>query len=126
MRRPSDRPIRRYSLSVATRAAEPSPEKGDDKGPSGRLLLRMPRTLHGELARLAERRGVSLNQLIVGLLAGAVSESEGAPVVVQATSASDARTQRRLGIALTVNLVVLVLVGAVAIALLIVALTGGF
>ena len=123
---PVDSTIHRYSLSVATRAAEPSPEKGDDKGPSGRLLLRMPRTLHGELAQLAEKRGVSLNQLIVGLLAGSVSQGDPGPGVAQAAGPSDARAQRRLSIALTVNLVVLVLVAAVAIALLVVALTGGF
>ena len=111
---------------MATRAAEPSPEKGDDKGPSGRLLLRMPRTLHAELAQVAEKRGVSLNQLIVGLLAGSVSQGEAVHGVSQAAGQPDARTQRRLSIALTVNLVVLVLVAAVAIALLIVALTGGF
>jgi len=83
----------------------------------------MPRTLHAELAQLAERRGVSLNQLIVGLLAGSVSNGDGAP---PATASTDARVQKRLSIALTVNLVVLVLVGAVAIALLVVALSGGF
>lgn len=110
---------------MATRAAEPAPEKGDEKGPSGRLLLRMPRTLHAELAQLAEKRGVSLNQLIVGLLAGAVSQDQG-PAAARAAGPSDARSERRLSIALTVNLVVLVLVAAVAIALLIVALTGGF
>jgi antitoxin HicB len=40
---------------------------------SGRLLLRMPRTLHGELTRAAEREGVSLNQLITDVLASAVN-----------------------------------------------------
>ena len=39
---------------------------------SGRLLLRMPRTLHGELTRAAEREGVSLNQLITDVLSSAV------------------------------------------------------
>jgi len=86
----------------------------------------MPRTLHAELAQLAERRGVSLNQLIVGLLAGSVSNGDGAPPATPATASTDARVQKRLSIALTVNLVVLVLVGAVAIALLVVALSGGF
>ena len=37
---------------------------------SGRLLLRMPRALHGELAQAAEREGVSLNRLIVSRLSG--------------------------------------------------------
>jgi len=40
---------------------------------SGRLLLRMPRTLHGELTRAAEREGVSLNQLITDVLSSAVN-----------------------------------------------------
>ena len=37
---------------------------------SGNLRLRLPVSLHGRLAREAEREGVSLNQLIVGKLAG--------------------------------------------------------
>ena len=40
--------------------------------PSGRLLLRMPAALHAELARTAEREGVSLNQFITGALAGRI------------------------------------------------------
>jgi hypothetical protein len=104
---------------------ESVPDKGSDKAHSGRLLLRMPRTLHAELARLAEERSVSLNQLIVGLLS--TSLAEGAKVAPPPEGSTyDAETQRRLGIALTVNLIVLVLAGAIAIALLIVALTGGF
>jgi antitoxin HicB len=39
---------------------------------SGRLLLRLPSTLHGELARAADREGTSLNQFISGALAAAV------------------------------------------------------
>jgi predicted RNase H-like HicB family nuclease len=37
---------------------------------SGNLRLRLPISLHGRLAREAEREGVSLNQWIVGKLAG--------------------------------------------------------
>jgi hypothetical protein len=102
-------------------------DKGDEKGHSGRLLLRMPRALHAELAQAAEKRGVSLNQLIVGLLSNALADGGGAarpggsgePVSV-------AQAERRLNMALTVNLVVLAVVGAVAVALLVVALLGGF
>lgn len=36
---------------------------------SGSLRLRLPVSLHGRLAREAEREGVSLNQLILGKLA---------------------------------------------------------
>ena len=39
---------------------------------SGRLLLRMPPTLHQALAEMATREGVSLNLLIVTLLARSV------------------------------------------------------
>ena len=39
---------------------------------SGRLLLRMPPSLHAELARAAEREGVSLNAFISSALSGAV------------------------------------------------------
>jgi len=39
---------------------------------SGRLLLRMPADLHQELAHASDRNGVSLNQFITSVLAGAV------------------------------------------------------
>jgi antitoxin HicB len=48
----------------------PKPKDADSY--SGRLLLRMPRTLHAELARVAEREGASLNQFITDVLASAV------------------------------------------------------
>jgi hypothetical protein len=53
------------TLAPSEQAAEPTH--------SGRLLLRMPPTLHGELARAAEREGVSLNAYITSALAGTVS-----------------------------------------------------
>ena len=40
--------------------------------PSGRWLQRVPRTLHRDLIRLAERERVSLNQLVTALLSEAV------------------------------------------------------
>jgi predicted HicB family RNase H-like nuclease len=39
---------------------------------SGKVLVRMPPALHEQLVRLAEEQGVSLNQLVVSLLAGGV------------------------------------------------------
>jgi antitoxin HicB len=39
---------------------------------SGRFVVRLPRSLHAELSRVAAREGVSLNQLVVSALAGAV------------------------------------------------------
>jgi antitoxin HicB len=46
----------------------PLPETEDDL-PSGRWLQRVPRQLHAELSRLADSEGVSLNQLVVSVLA---------------------------------------------------------
>jgi predicted HicB family RNase H-like nuclease len=40
---------------------------------SGKLVVRLPVELHGQLVELAEQQGASLNTLIVGLLAGAVA-----------------------------------------------------
>jgi predicted HicB family RNase H-like nuclease len=40
--------------------------------PSGRVLLRLPTALHAELARRANEQGVSLNALMVALLAGGI------------------------------------------------------
>jgi hypothetical protein len=85
----------------------------------------MPRTLHAELARLAEVRGISLNQLIVGLLSDSAENGANASPSPDDLSAG-ARAQRRLDVALTVNLVVLAVVAVVAIALLVVAWRGGF
>ena len=46
----------------------------DGKEYSGKVNLRMPRSLHRDLARRAEEEGVSLNQFMVVALARAVGE----------------------------------------------------
>ncbi len=75
---------------------------------SGRLLLRMPAGLHEDLARASDRNGVSLNQFITSVLAGAVGwgRDDAAPI-----GASKARS-RWLTFLLTANLL---LVAAAAI-----------
>ncbi len=40
---------------------------------SGKVLVRMPPALHEQLVKAAEEQGVSLNQLVVALLAGGVN-----------------------------------------------------
>ena len=102
---------------------------------SGKLLVRMPATLHDELARAAETEGVSLNQWITGALASAVGWKGGGELperkVSQTSTATDAEPKPALSarstrIALMANLVVLVVAGAAAIALLVAAWQSGF
>jgi predicted RNase H-like HicB family nuclease len=84
---------------------------------SGKLLVRMPATLHDDLARMAETEGVSLNQFITGVLASAADwRSQGAPA-----GGGDERAARLARIGLLVNLAVVLLAGAIAIALLVLA-----
>jgi antitoxin HicB len=59
-------------LASARREGKDVPEPKTAQSHSGRLLLRMPQTLHAELARIAEREKVSLNQFITDVLAGAL------------------------------------------------------
>jgi antitoxin HicB len=67
-------------IAEAIQEGREVPEPKSAEGYSGRLLLRMPQTLHGELTRFAEREQVSLNQFITDVLAGAVGwRAPGAP-----------------------------------------------
>ena len=61
---------------------------------SGRFLLRMPRGLHRDLARQAEREQTSLNQFVVALLAGATSwRGRTVPTTVVQTASEPALKQ---------------------------------
>ena len=59
-------------IAVALDEGREIPEPRSATSHSGRLLLRMPRTLHADLTRVSEREGVSLNQFITDVLAAAV------------------------------------------------------
>ena len=85
---------------------------------SGRLLLRMPRTLHEQLAKASERDGVSLNQFITGVLASAVDwrNEEGAPA-----RRPERGRSRGMALLLAANLVLVGLAAAAAIGFLIAA-----
>jgi RNA polymerase sigma-B factor len=93
---------------------------------SGRVLVRMPQSLHAELARAAERDEVSLNQFITGSLAAAVRWRGGAgsdaPVGDGPEQPRGARSMRTV---LMANALLLVLIAVLAIALLVVALSRG-
>ena len=56
-------------LEDAVEAGDEIPEPATAAQYSGRFLARVPRSLHERLARAAERDGISLNQLVVSLLA---------------------------------------------------------
>ena len=132
------RALERLRAAVAADEAEAYPRdqmairEVEERAPqqathSGRLLVRMPQSLHAELARVAEREGVSLNALITGALASAVGWRDGAVDGLETTD--DAPAQRRpqwTTIALAANLVVVVLAAAVAIVLLVIAVTHGW
>ena len=87
---------------------------------SGRLLLRMPPMLHSELARMAEEQEVSLNQLITKVLGDA---AWGDPHEAGTSESPTAASPRLTRIALAVNLAVVAFAGALAVGLLVVALS---
>jgi RNA polymerase sigma-B factor len=107
---------------------------------SGRFLVRMPKSLHEQLARAAEQEQVSLNRFVIDVLTGAVAKGELAkpgelaqpPVPVQQPhelSDRQAGLQRIPGpsfrLALAANLIVVVLAGVIAVVLLVLALQRG-
>jgi RNA polymerase sigma-B factor len=104
------------AAKVASRAKEREPRH------SGRLLLRMPQSLHADLAEAAEREDVSLNQYITNALAAAVGW--GRDGTTEPEPAQEA--PRWLPAALVTNIVVVVVAAVVALALLVVALVQGF
>jgi RNA polymerase sigma-B factor len=125
---------------MATREGQPDERPAH----SGRLLVRMPPSLHSELVRSAEREGVSLNTLVTGALAGAVGwRGARAPGAEPPTAAPPApephdpggdgaagtrpasRRQQWMSIALAVNFAVVGLAAVLAIVLLVIAWQGG-
>jgi predicted HicB family RNase H-like nuclease len=93
---------------------------------SGRLLVRMPQSLHAELAHAAEREEISLNQFITSALAAAVHwrGAGNEPPAPRADASAAGRTPA-IRKALVANVMLLVLIAVLAIALLIVAVTRG-
>ena len=111
-------------MAARATAVEPptSPsEPVEDEGHSGRLLLRMPQSLHGELARAAEREHVSLNAYITAALSATVGwraeGGQGSPA-----RPSGAPMSRLLRIAVIADLVLVAVAACVAVVLLIAAL----
>ena len=101
----------------------PAPSSKARSGHSGRLMLRMPQSLHAELAKAAEHEDVSLNQFITNTLAASLSwhttEEEPTP------EGDSGPSPRWLPAAILTNIVVVVIAGVIALVLLVVALQQG-
>jgi hypothetical protein len=105
---------------------------------SGRLLVRMPPSLHSELVRTAEHEGVSLNTLVTGALAGAVgwrggpapdaqpSDADATPAASAPAGSNPARPRQQwLSVALAANFAVVAVAAVLAIVLLVLAWQSG-
>ena len=131
-------------ITVALEEEREIPEPRSATSHSGRLLLRMPRTLHADLTRVSEREGVSLNQFITDVLAAAIAwrggteasrPGTGTSSINQAPGAEGLTTEpgarrrstrnptRLTNAALAANFVIVGLAGIVAIIVLIAAAT---
>jgi antitoxin HicB len=104
------------------------PEPRDARSYSGRLLLRMSKTLHSELAQSAERDQVSLNAYINYMLATALQHQRTAQAPPATAGGQEeqpvrdtARLQRFLAIALAANVAVAATLAIIAVVLLVAA-----
>jgi antitoxin HicB len=90
-------------IASALEHGDEIPLPSTDQRFAGRVLVRMPRSLHRRLFERAETEGVSLNQLIVALLAAtagmgsAAAPLDGRYLIVETRGArvSEARPRRR-------------------------------
>ncbi len=98
------------------------PEPRNVRSYSGKLLLRMPLTLHADLAQAAEREQVSLNAYINAQLASAIAWRR-APLPAPSDQAPAGRA-KALTWTLRINLLVLAFVALVALVLLVKAFNG--
>ena len=110
-------------MSAAPSATEQR-KRGTKSSPSGRLLLRMPAALHAELARWAEREGVSLNQFITRSLEGRIGWGEEGADGSPAPARPAAGRTNLIAVALVANAIVIGLAAIAAIAVLVVAWRG--
>lgn len=70
---------------------EPAPDSAADY--SGQLRLRLPRSLHERLTRLAATDDVSLNSLLLVLIARGLGDAEARPAPAKAPAASAPRKE---------------------------------
>ena len=73
---------KRLWIEARLENGHPIPQPTDTRGYSGRLLLRMPKSLHRKLAAQSRREGTSLNMHVVSLLSGLAATSEAEQLAV--------------------------------------------
>ena len=119
---PASAPVgRSKSRDPSAERPERSTKARPKAGRSGRLVLRMPPSLHGELAKAAQKEAVSLNTFITNTLSAAVDGPEAQPRDGKHASASRTAGRRWLRAAFVANIVIVVAVGVVALILLVAA-----
>jgi hypothetical protein len=118
------------ALSARFPDASGGETKAEASRRSGKILVRMPVTLHDELASAASSEGVSLNQLITGILAAAVAwrrNGEAAfPVASAGRPDASAAPTGLTRIAIAVNLGAVVIAAIAAIVLIVIAWQNGW
>jgi len=70
------------NIADETQAMLPLPYPAPSDEFSGRVTLRLPKTLHAKVARMAEQDAVSVNQYLVTAIASYVGETDGISKVV--------------------------------------------
>ncbi len=80
-------------IGVALEAGIPVPKPARNEDYSGKFVVRLPKSLHRQLAEIAEREGVSLNQFINTALAQAVG-SASVPVAYRLNDKTPALAMR--------------------------------
>lgn len=66
--------VKRDYIEIKLEYGDPIPEPNEM--PSGKIVLRMPKTLHWRLAGEAKQEGVSLNQYMIYKLSQSIGEGE--------------------------------------------------
>jgi RNA polymerase sigma-B factor len=108
--------------------AQEGGSRSQKPGYSGRFLVRMPGELHEQLALAAERKEVSLNKYVNETLSSSVGVDppNGAAPSDLTENSPDASSRRStLRVALAANVVLVVIAGAAAIVLMVLALQRG-
>jgi RNA polymerase sigma-B factor len=123
------------SSAPAPEPAPAAPKPAKQGGHSGRLLLRMPRRLHDDLADAAERADVSLNRFITNTLTAAIQgkpePGEHRTHTERAEHSGPSELEARevprwLPAAIVANIVVVAVAAVVAVVLLVIAWQNGW